>query len=620
MKLQYTLIFLLFTSCRIINAAPAIPSGLRIIPYEKHVDLVWQPNTESNLAGYRIYKKSGTAYQYHSTVGKLQNYFYQWYGAQGSIADFKITAFDNLGGESAMTDSVIDTTAAMTDDEFLTMVQRATFRYFWDYAHPTSGLARERNGSGNTVTIGGSGFGIMTIPVGIERGFITREQGAARVYKMLDFLNTKAARFHGVFSHWLNGETGAVIPFSQYDNGGDLVETSFMLQGILAVRQYFNGSDTLEIAIREKSTAIWQAAEFSWYRRVSFSDWLYWHWSPNYGWQMNFKLSGWMEAMICYILGVASPTYAIPAEMYFNGWAGSSSYRNGNTFYGYQLPLGANYGGPLFFAHYSFLGFNPSDKKDRYANYFTQNKNHTLINRAYCIANPKAYLGYNENSWGLTASDDPFGYLAHEPYANDNGTISPTAALSSMPYTPNESIAALKYFYRTYGDKIWGEYGFKDAYNIQQNWFASSYLAIDQGPIVVMIENYRSKLLWNNFMTNPEIQTALDTLGFVPDYNAVEPANRNVQSYILHSAYPNPFNPSVTVVFSVPVNQNVTVKIYDINGKLVKDLLTGTVKPGQNSVHWDATGNNNSRVVSGVYFYEIKTPDTKVVGKLVLQK
>lgn len=616
-------IFLIVVTFLLVNstkAAPNAPTGVRLIVYEKHMDLVWQPNTESNLAGYRIYKKYGDDYQYYSTVPKTQNYFYYWCGAIGVSASFKVLAFDQTGAQSELSVAVTDSTRAMSDDEFLTMVQRASFRYFWDYAHPVSGLARERTGSGNTVTIGGSGFGIMTIPVAIERGFITRKQGAERMNKIFTFLQTKAAKFHGVFSHWLDGETGAVIPFSQYDNGGDLVETSFMLQGILAVRQYFNGTDSLETAIRQRATAIWEGAEFSWYRRVSFSDWLYWHWSPNYAWQMNMKIAGWMEGMICYILGVAHPTYGIPKEMYFNGWAGSSSYRNGNTFYGYNLPLGANYGGPLFFAHYSFLGLNPVNLKDRYTNYFTQNRNHSLINRAYCIANPKAYLGYNENCWGLTASDDPFGYLAHEPYSNDNGTISPTAALSSMPYTPGESIAALKYFYRTYGDKLWGEYGFKDAFNPQQNWFASSYLAIDQGPIVVMIENYRSKLLWNNFMANPEITAALDSLGFT--YSGLDPitAKSNSKNYILHSVYPNPFNPSTTITVTLSEAQNVTITIYNAQGETVKTLFKGYLHAGITNVHWDGSSETHTKAVSGVYIYEIQTATAKVAGKMILQK
>lgn len=399
----------------------------------------------------------------------------------------------------------------ITDEALMTLVQEHTFRYFWDFGHPVSGLARERNTSGNVVTSGGSGFGLMAMIVGVERGFITREEALTRWEKIFNFLEN-ADRFHGAWSHWLNGNTGDAIPFSAKDNGGDLVETAFLVQGMLTVRQYLNAADTRENAIITKINTLWEGVEWNWYTQGG-QNVLTWHWSPDFGWDINLKIRGHNETQIIYTLAAASPTFPIDPVVYHEGYARSGGMQNGNTFYGFNLPLGSNRGGPLFFAHYSYLGMNPTNLEDAYGNYWTQNVNHTLINRAYCIDNPQDYVGYAENCWGLTASDNNNGYNAHSPN-NDLGVITPTAALSSFPYTPDESLAAMRHFYYQLGDRLWGEYGFYDAFNPTAGWVASSYLAIDQGPIIIMIENYRTKLLWDLYMSAPEVQNGLNVLGF----------------------------------------------------------------------------------------------------------
>lgn len=400
----------------------------------------------------------------------------------------------------------------ISDDSLLTLVQKQTFKYFWDYAHPVSGLARERLGSGETVTSGGSGFGIMTIPVAIERGFITRQQGYERMNTIVNFLNTKADKFHGAFSHWLNGATGKVQPFSTKDNGADLVETAFMIQGLLTVQQYFRNGNVAEKAMCDTIQKIWENVEWDWFQQNGQQK-LFWHWSPNYNWDMNMAVSGWNEGLIVYVLAASSPTHSITKSVYDNGFARNGAMKNGKSFYNITLPLGEDKGGPLFFAHYSFLGLDPRNLSDQYTNYWTQNTAHAQINYQYCVANPKKNFGYGVDCWGLTASDIPTGYTASSPN-NDGGTIAPTAALASFPYTPVESMRALHFFYYTLGDKLFGEYGFKDAFNLNKRWFAGSYLAIDQGPIVVMIENHRSGLLWNLFMQNENIQSGLTKLGF----------------------------------------------------------------------------------------------------------
>jgi hypothetical protein len=404
----------------------------------------------------------------------------------------------------------------ISDDSLLTLVQKQTFKYFWDFGHPVSGLARERNTSGDVVTSGGSGFGIMTIVTAVHRGFITRADGLNRMKTIVAFLKDKAKTFHGAFPHWLNGSSGDVVPFSNLDDGADLVETSYLIQGLLTARQYFNGADAMETTLRDDINTIWKGVDWDWFRKGENT--LYWHWSPSSQWAINMPIRGWNEALITYVLAASSPTSTITKAVYDNGWAANGAIRNGNSFQGIQLPLGPDYGGPLFFAHYSFLGINPNGLADAYAaSYFEQNKAHTQINNKYSIANPKGFYGYSDSTWGLTASDIPNGYTASSP-TNDIGVIAPTAALSSFPYTPTESMKALKFFYYVLGDKIWKEYGFVDAFSLKDAWFANSFLAIDQGPIIVMIENHRSGLLWNLFMSSPEVKAGLRKIGFTSPF------------------------------------------------------------------------------------------------------
>jgi len=399
----------------------------------------------------------------------------------------------------------------ISDDQLLTLIQQQTFKFFFDYTHPDCGMARERKGSGDIVTTGGSGFGVMALIVGMERGFITRSQGITKLDKILHFLET-CDRFHGAWPHWLNGVTGKTVPFSTNDNGGDLVETSFMIQGLITMRQYLSAANPTEANLISRINALCNTVEYDWFTNGGQNA-LFWHWSPTTGWLMNFRLEGYNETLICYVLASASSTHTIPAIAYQQGYTRNGAIKNGNSYFGIKLPLGDAYGGPLFFTHYSFLGLDPRHLSDPFANYWEQNVNHSLINHAYCKANPKKFLGYSDECWGLTASDNPWGYSAHSP-TNDLGVISPTAAISALPYTPTESMKAIRFFYYVLGDKLWGEYGFYDAFDINEAWWSSAYLSIDQGPEVCMIENYRTALLWNLFMSAPEVKAGLTKLGF----------------------------------------------------------------------------------------------------------
>lgn len=415
------------------------------------------------------------------------------------------------------------------DEAIFTDVQRATFQYFWNGAEPNSGLARERihtdnvypEKDQNVVTSGGSGFGLMAILVGIERGFITKDEGRQRFEKIVHFLET-ADRFHGAWPHWWNGETGKVKPFSRYDDGGDLVETSFMIQGLLCVRQYYQNGSVAEKALAARIDKLWKEVEFDWYRNGK--NVLYWHWSPNNEWKMNFAVHGYNECLIMYILAASSPTHGVPAEVYHEGWAENGKINQHPAFYE-DIKLQMNHQGetgncgPLFWAHYSYLGLDPHGLKDKYADYWQHNVGHAMIHYRWCVNNPKGYKGYGPDSWGLTSSYSIRGYAGHAPTdKRDLGVISPTAALSSFPYTPKESMAAMKNWYINKKEKLFGVYGFYDAFSETANWYTPRYLAIDQGPIVVMMENYRSGLLWKLFMSCPEVQQGLKRLGFESPY------------------------------------------------------------------------------------------------------
>lgn len=406
--------------------------------------------------------------------------------------------------------------AGLPDEALIEAVQRQTFRFFWEGSHPASGLAPDRRTTrdeavDDLVAIGGSGFGMMAILVAIERGWITREAALERLDRMLNVL-TRATCYHGAFPHFMNGSTGATIPFGRKDDGGDLVETSFLIMGLLCVRQYFQGYTPAEASLRDRINWICNDVEWDWYTQGG-RKLLYWHWSPNNGWALDHEIHGWNECLITYVLAAGAKRYAIDPSVYHRGFAAGRDFLNGKSYYDIELPLGMPYGGPLFFTHYSFCGLDPRGLSDRYADYWDLNVRHVRINHAHCVANPHRYKGYGKSCWGLTASDDYVGYSAHAP-DHDNGTLTPTAALSSLPYSPPLVMRTLRHFLEHHGDRIWRRYGFVDAFSEQHDWYADTFLAIDQGPIVVMMENHRSNLLWKLCMSAPEVQTGLRRLEF----------------------------------------------------------------------------------------------------------
>lgn len=509
-------------------------AGLVARGAERHVDLTWtEPPGAAGTAAVDHFviqraRESGPFVPVgvqRPGVGRYADFV----GTPGPLWRYRISAVDQWDRESGPLGIAEARTRVLDDESLLTMVQEACFRYYWEAAHPRAGMALEiLPGDENLVAVGASGFGVMAMLVAAERGFVPREAIVERLLKILTFLES-ADRFHGAWPHFLDGRTGHVVPlFGPYDDGGDLVETAYLIQGLLAARQYFSGTAPGEQQVRERITRLWESVEWDWYRGAGDGTVLYWHWSPTHGWHIRHPLVGWNETMIPYLLAIASPTHPVPASVYHTGWAGvgdlqvsyrqgwgrtldGDHYTNGHVYHGIRLGVGVGSGGELFFSQFSFLGFDPRGQRDAYADYFENNRALALINRAYCVANPRHRAGYGPDCWGISAGIHGGG----KPLERDEtGTITCHAAVGSMPYTPRESMAALKHFYRDHGSRIWGVYGFYDGFNLSENWFDPVYMGLNQAPMTVMIENHRSGLIWRVFMANPEISPMLRRIGF----------------------------------------------------------------------------------------------------------
>jgi hypothetical protein len=505
------------------QAAPPAPGDVQAKGYERHIDIRWKAVEDPDLAQYVIYRSvDGAPFQPIGVQRAGVNRFCDYTGNDHMSASYRVTARTSSLRESAPSPAATASTRPMTDDELLTMVQEASFRYYWEAAEPHSGMTRESTpGNDDIVAVGASGFGVMAIVVGAQRGFITRQEAIERLLRITGFLST-ADRYHGAWPHFLSGSTGRRLPvFDMYDNGADLVETSFLMEGLLAARQYFKADGPSGDELYDSITKLWESVDWNWFRATPKRDALYWHWSPEYSFYIANRLTGWNEVMITYLEAIASPTHPIPASDYYSGWVGEgidNPYSNGKTYYGITLPVGGGTGGPLFFTDYSFMGLNPHRFQDKFTNYYENNRDQALINQAYCIQNPHHWKGYGANTWGLSAVDGPDGYVPYEPTLDlDDGTIAPTGAISAFAYTPEQSMLALKHFYRDLGARVWGIYGFRDAFNLQENWYSGITMGLNQAPMAVMIENYRTELIWRNFMANPEIQAMIQHIGSLSD-------------------------------------------------------------------------------------------------------
>lgn len=504
--------------------APSAPRNLQAKGYERHVLLTWQLVKDPKIAEYVIYRSlRGGPFTPVATQRPDIDRAIAFIGDPSAAASYKVTARTSAMQESPMSNIAKASCHTMTDDELLTMVQEASFQYYWDGAEPNSGLARESiPGDPDMIAVGGSGFGIMSLIVGAERGFAPRDEIVNRMLRITGYL-AHADRFHGAWPHFLSGKTGHLMPtFGLYDDGADIVETSFLMEGLLSARGYFTRDTPRERQLRDEITTLWRGVEWDWFNATPSHDALYWHWSPDFGFHTKNRLGGWNETLMPYLLGIASPTHPIPPSLYYSGWSseGNPARHFGvlSMMYGITLTVADPSGttGPLFFTHYSFMGYDPRGVRDKYADYFENNRNMSLIQQRYAIENPHHFVGYGANAWGMSAVTGPHGYRAFHPPTTDDGTLAPTAAMGAYAYTPEASLLALKHFYRDLGPALWDVYGFRNAFNETEDWYSPGELALNQGPQAVMIENGRTGLIWRSFMSNPEMRPMQKAIGLVP--------------------------------------------------------------------------------------------------------
>ncbi|MGC9355170.1 MAG: glucoamylase family protein, partial [Mariniphaga sp.] len=574
--------------------------------YDSHAELNWDFPLE-DLA-YWIYASFDGGQNFELRAQTSENYYLDFVPEQARNSEVFYRVVSTFQGNESEPAEASAQIRDFSDDELLDMVQRYTFRYFWEGAHQATGMALERsNGNGRTAASGATGMGLMAMIVAHEREYKPQEEIKDRILKILEFLEN-CERHHGAWSHWYDADTYETQPFTEDDDGGDIVETSFVAQGLIALKNYFGGTDAKSIQIRETADRLWRGIDWDWYRNGQ--NVLFWHWSPNFNFQKNMKVTGWNECLVTYVMAASSPTHSISKVVYDQGWAGNGAMVNPRTFYDHEIRLSPDWGGPLFWIHYSHLGINPRGLSDKYADYWQEHVNTAKIHHAYAIDNPLGFVNYSEKNWGFTASDDPDGYTAHQPVHNDNGTISPTAALASMPYTPEESKKALKYFYRERGGDLFGIYGPYDAFNDERDWVQEAYIGIDQGPIVVMIENHRTGLLWNAVMQDADVQAGLDKLGF--EYEVSTSAKRpKIEAE--WKIYPNPAQDRVYI--SMPganFNQPVELKVFSPDGRTV---AAKSFTPVGTEVSFDC-----SELPDGIYLLQLQNGENRFQTKLVVQK
>lgn len=524
--MRHILLTSLFTSLSLVFSActttpkPQASFEVEALPRMLRVDLVW-PNQGEGLH-YEVQRADRMSGEYETLdhITPTVHLYSDYLGESGLTRYYRVRSFDpETGKTSPWSDPAVATSTPFDRTGFVTEVQEASFRYFYDYAYPGSNLPREGikaedSWDPEAISAVSVGMYFFNIAAGIERGFISRQAGVEHVTVALDFLAGPTQRFFGAFPHWIDGKTGAVRPFSQTDNGADMVETAIIAEGLIFAREYFDNNTSEEAHIRETADALWKAIE--WDKFIKTPDnVMIWHWSPDYGFS-DLPIVGFHEAEICYILGVASPDYPISTDTYWDGWVGMNpEYYNHREVPGIdgplELTLGWDYGKPMFAMHYSYMGLDPRKVPLKDGNKFDEFVRQTEANRQYALLNADTWKGY-DTYWGLTASLSPGGYRAHTPVTDDNGTISPTAALSSIAYLPEPVIDMMQDMYLNKGDKLWGPFGFYDAFNPKQDWVANGYIGIDVGPVAPMIENYKTGKLWEVFMRAPEVTKAIEKI------------------------------------------------------------------------------------------------------------
>lgn len=504
--------------------------------------------------------------------------------------------------------------AVMSDSTFLEMVQKTCFDFFWNEANPSNGLIKDRDTPGSPSSIASVGFGLSAICIAVDHGWVSRQDAIDRVKTTLNTFWTKPQGrdasgyigYKGFFYHFLDMNTAARAWNSELSS----IDTGLLLAGILHAQEYFDGQADDEVLIRQLADSIYFRVDWEFMR--NFSPNITLGWNPETGF-INAWWRGYNEAMIMNILALGSPTHPSPASI----WKAWTTGYDWQSFYGFEYVTFP----PLFGHQYSHCWIDFRNIQDEYMRnkgitYFENSRRATLAQRAYCIANPGGFSGYGENIWGLTAGDGPNGYIARgaPPAQNDDGTISPTAVGGSIAFTPQESIASLRFMYDNYQAKIWKEYGFRDAFNIGEDWWASDVIGIDEGPIIMMIENYFNAGVWDDFMHNEYISAGLDKAGFTLTAS-IKDQEKIPHLFSLDQNYPNPFNGWTSIAFDIPVSTQARLVIYDISGREVITAFNEFVSPGKHTIRI-----NTEDLTSGIYFYKLRARDSEFTRRMLLIK
>ena len=490
---------------------------------------------------------------------------------------------------------------AIEEEALLDSLQYTAFQYFWNEANPSNGLIKDRSTTWSPCSIASLGFGFSAICIGINNGWVSREEGRGRILTALETLwNGPQGSgpdgymgYRGLYYHFLDMNTGTRV----WDCEVSTIDTALLFAGILDAKQNFSTSDPLDVEVRALADSITYRADWDFFRNLRPGIALAW-W-PETGFSPH-QWIGYNEAMILYIIALGSPTHPVP-ESAWSTWTSGYSWR---SHYGYSY---VNFP-PLFGHQYShcwidFRFIQDDYMRGRGITYFENSRRATYAQRAYCIDNPGGWTGYGENLWGLTAGDGPDGYKARgaPPPQNDNGTIAPTAAGGSVPFAPEIAIPALKNMYETYRDDLWSTYGFKDGFNLSLNWWGPDYIGIDQGPIILMIENHRNRSVWSRMMLNPDIQRGLERAGFDLATGADELAVSAPGPFVLFQNSPNPFAESTSIRFSLERPGKVLLNLTDVTGREVVRLVDGAREAGTHTVTLD-----EDRLASGVYYYNFR--------------
>jgi hypothetical protein len=505
---------------------------------------------------------------------------------------------------------------ALSDEALLDSLQRTAFLYFWNEANPVNGLIRDRSQTGSPSSIAAQGFGISAICIAIDHGWVGLADGRARVMLGMQTLwngNQGPETFgrngyKGLFYHFLDFNSGVRTWSSELST----IDTALLMAGVLDAREYFTGTDQADADLRALADSLYLRVDWDFMRNGGAG--IRMGWNPETGFNTFGNWVGYNEAMILYILALGSPTHPVPAYTW-GTWTGSYWW---STQFGYTYVVFP----PLFGHQYSHCWIDFRTMQDEYMRnkgitYFENSRRATLAARAYCIANPYNHTGYGADTWGLTASDDPGGYLAHgaPPAQNDNGTITPTAAAGSIAFAPEVVIPALQNMYNAYGVMLWGKYGFKDAFNLGQFWWGTDYLGIDQGPIIMMIENHLNGAVWDRFSRNPYLRAGALAAGFTGVSSAPDVLTGPGGPFTLEQNAPNPFFDLTTFRFRMKTAEHVTLRVYDARGHLVKTMWDQTAGEGDHQITFDGKG-----LASGVYFYSLEAQGHKVWKRAVLVK